>query len=385
MVITVILAVYGCPLCVRAGEAEQSLQTEAQWNQETLWDQAEEYLDVREIEESLKASDQAEEFSFSDAVRSLIRGEIPFQPEKIGSIVSDIFFSELNQQRKTAVQILVVVLASAVFSNFVTVFENNQIADISFYMMYLLISTLLVRSFAGMSRIAVQACTAIADFMKVLLPSYLITVVLSSGSVTALGFYEITVMAVNILQFVMIKLIFPGIHFYLILLILNQLAQEDCFSRFAKLAETVISWTLRSILGIVVGLQAVQCLIAPTVDSLKNSAAHRLARLVPGIGSALDAAAETVAGSAVLLKNAVGVAGILALALICLTPLVKLAASILMFRLLCALIQPVCEKRTVEGIESISGGAMLLLRTLLTAVSIFIISLAMITSAVKSG
>lgn len=350
-----------------------------------IWGQAEEYLEIGEIEAALAEFDETESFSFSDTLQSLLRGELDFDLKKIGSYISKLFLGELKQLRSLIFRILIVVLASAVFSNFIQVFENSQIADISFYMMYLLISVMLVKAFSVMNQITVRSCESIADFMKVLMPSYLITVVMSSGSVTALGFYEITLLAMNLLQLLVIKIILPGINFYLILLILNQIAQEDYFSKLAQLAESVIGWMIKSILGIVLGLQAVQCLIAPAVDSLKNSAVHRLAKSIPGIGSALDAAAETVAGSAVIIKNAVGVTGMLALAVICLTPLVKLAAAILLFRLLCALIQPICEKRLVEGIESVSQGTTLLFRVLLASLSVFVISLAMITASAKGG
>ena len=56
-----------------------------------------------------------------------------------------------------------------------------------------------------------------------------------------------------------------------------------------------------------------------------------------------------------------------------------------MFKLLCSLIQPISEKRMVEGIESISRSTGLLLRLLVAALSIFIVSLAMITASVKGG
>ena len=328
---------------------------------------------------------QTEVFSFTDTVKKLITGEIPFHFEDILPFLFSLFFSEMNQMRKTALQILIIVLSSAVFSNFVRMFENSQIADISFYAVYLLISTMLVRCFSTMNQLVSNTCDSVSAFMKVLLPSYLITVVLSSGTVSALGFYEITVLAMNLLQLFIIKIILPSINFYLILLILNQLSMEEYLSRFAELAETVIGWTIQSILGIVLGLQAVQCLIAPAVDSLKNSSLHQLAKSVPGVGSALDAAAETVAGSAVVIKNAVGVAGILALLVICLTPILKLSACILIFRILCAVIQPFSDRRMVDGIDSISRGSVLLLKTLLTCLAIFIVSLAMITAAVKGG
>lgn len=351
--------------------------------EEPFWAEIEEELNLEEIDEGLWKGEELEDFSFVDTVKKLLAGELPFDLDQLADLAGDFFLRELKNQRKMALQILVIVLASAVFSNFVRVFESSQIADISFYMMYLLISTLLMQSFWSISRIVENACTAICSFMKVLLPAYLVTVVFTAGSVSALGFYEITILGMNLLQVVILEVLFPVIRFYLVLLLLNQMSKEDYFSRLARLVETVVGWAVKTIPGLVLGLQAVQCLVAPAVDSLKNSALHRLLKAIPGIGSALDTAAETVAGSALVVKNAVGGAGILALAAICLTPLLKLAACILVFRLLCAVIQPICDKRMVEGIESISGAAVLLLRILISSMSIFIVSLAMITAAIR--
>lgn len=345
----------------------------------------EEYLEIEAIQDELFRSTDSDEFSFSDAVKKMLTGQIPLDLSRLPAYLSDVLFGELKQQKKLAVQILIIVLASAVFTNFIKVFDNSQIAEISFYVMYLLISALLLKSFMDMNQIAADTCNAMNRFMKVLLPSYLATVVLCAGSVSAIGFYQITVLGMNLLQVVILRFVFPLIHFYLILLLLNQMGKEDYFSQLAGLIETGINWIIKTMMGVVIGLQAVQCLIAPAVDSMKNSALHRLAKTIPGVGSLLDTAVETVAGSAVIIKNAVGVAGILALAFICLVPLVKLAGCIFMFKLLCSLIQPISEKRMVEGIESISRSTGLLLRLLVAALSIFIVSLAMITASVKGG
>ena len=345
----------------------------------------EEYLEIEAIQDELFRSTDSDEFSFSDAVKKMLTGQMPLDLSRLPAYLSDVLFGELKQQKKLAVQILIIVLASAVFTNFIKVFDNSQIAEISFYVMYLLISALLLKSFMDMNQIAADTCNAMNRFMKVLLPSYLATVVLCAGSVSAIGFYQITVLGMNLLQVVILRFVFPLIHFYLILLLLNQMGKEDYFSQLAGLIETGINWIIKTMMGVVIGLQAVQCLIAPAVDSMKNSALHRLAKTIPGVGSLLDTAVETVAGSAVIIKNAVGVAGILALAFICLVPLVKLAGCIFMFKLLCSLIQPISEKRMVEGIESISRSTGLLLRLLVAALSIFIVSLAMITASVKGG
>ena len=348
-------------------------------------DELEAYLDLEEIQAEFRELAGDDGFSFSETVFGLLKGEIPFEPGQLPAMIADLFLGQLRRQKQMALQILVIVLASAVFSNFVKIFDSSQIADISFFMMYLLISTLLMRAFLAMNQSVVQTCGALNRFMQVLLPSYLVTVVLSSGTVSAVGFYEITLLGMQFLQTLIVRVILPVINFYLVLLLLNQMTAEDHFSRLAELVETVVRWVTKSIFGIVVGLQAVQLLVAPALDSLKNSALHRLAKGIPGIGSMLDSAAETVVGSAVVVKNAVGVAGMLALAVLCAVPLLRLLASILLFRLLCALIQPVSEKRMVEGIASISRGAVLLLQILATGMSIFVISLAMITAAIRGG
>ncbi len=347
-----------------------------------ITDGLESWLDLDGIESGFRELSAQLPFSFSDTVLGLLRGEIPFSIRDLPYLLADLFLGQLRQQKQMALQILVIVLASAIFSNFVKIFDSSQIADISFFTMYLLISTLLMRSFVMMNQSVGQTCSAMDRFMRLLLPSYLVTVVMSAGTVSAIGFYEITILGIQLLQTLMIRFILPAINFYLILLLLNQMTVEDHFSHFAELVETVIRWVAKSVLGIVVGLQAVQILIAPALDSLKNSAFHRLAGSIPGVGSLLDSAAETVAGSAVVLKNAVGVAGMLALLALGAVPVLRLLASILIFRLLCAAIQPVSEKRMVEGIASISRGTVLLLHILATSMSVFLISLAMITAAI---
>jgi len=350
-----------------------------------LLEAAEEYLALDEIEETLSELLDTEEFSFWETVKALLSGTVPFHWDGLVSIFSGLLLGEWRQQKQLAAQLLLVALVSAIFSNFVRVFDSRQISDISFYMTYLVITALLLDAFSGLVQMVADTCAALNTFVEILLPSYVITIVLSAGSVTAMGFYEVAVLAVGLIQAAVIRLVLPAIRFYMVVLLLNQLSSDAVFSRLARFLETVISWGIKSLLGVVVGLQTVQCLVTPAVDSLKNSALSRMISVIPGIGSVLSAAAETVAGSAVVIKNAVGVAGILALLMICLAPLVKLAVCVLLFRLICAAIQPVCEKRMVEGIESISDGTLLLLRVLLSVLAMFAILLAMITAAVRGA
>lgn len=94
---------------------------------ETSWDLLDR-LDFAEVEKSLDEMIDLPTVSFSGFVKGLMDGEIPLNWEDVLQTLSDILFLQLRAQKDLAVQILLIVLASAVFSNFVRVFESSQIA-----------------------------------------------------------------------------------------------------------------------------------------------------------------------------------------------------------------------------------------------------------------
>ena len=343
------------------------------------------YLELSDLEEKLRGMTDFSDLSFSDLVLELLQGKLPSGISGLWGEVWRLLFSYLGGQKQLAVQILLIALFSAVCTNFIRVFENSQIADISFYMMYLLIGTLLIGAFAEMQALTVYTLKSLFQFVTMLLPAYVVTIVFSAGSVSALGFYELTLLSVHILQLLFIKMVLPLIQIYVVFLFFNQLTQEDLFSQASEFLKTLLEWILKTTTAILVGLQTIQCLVAPAVDTLKNSTAHRIVKALPGVGGLMDSAAETIAGSALVIKNAVGVAGMIVVLLICLLPFLKLGLSVLLFRLLCALLQPISEKRMVDCIRSFSDGVMLLMKTMLAGLAVFLVSLAMITASVRGG
>ena len=343
------------------------------------------YLELSDLEENLRGMTDFSDLSFSDLVLELLQGKLPSGISGLWGEVWRLLFSYLGGQKQLAVQILLIALFSAVCTNFIRVFENSQIADISFYMMYLLIGTLLIGAFAEMQSLTVNTLKSLFQFVTLLLPAYVVTIVFSAGSISALGFYELTLLSVHILQLLFIKMVLPLIQIYVVFLFFNQLTQEDLFSQASEFLKTLLEWILKTTTAILVGLQTIQCLVAPAVDTLKNSTAHRIVKALPGVGGLMDSAAETIAGSALVIKNAVGVAGMIVVLLICLLPFLKLGLSVLLFRLLCAMLQPISEKRMVDCIRSFSDGVMLLMKTMLAGLVVFLVSLAMITASVRGG
>ena len=120
----------------------------------------------------------------------------------------------------------------------------------------------------------------------------------------------------------------------------------------------MVSWGLRTILGLTLGLQIVQSLVLPYADSAGKSAVMKFAEMVPGLGQATGAAAVII------------------LAVITLVPVVKLAVLMVMYQGAAALLQPVCDKRIISCIQGMAAGHGLLLRITLYSLLVFVLVIA---------
>ena len=216
-------------------------------------------------------------------------------------------------------------------------------------------------------------------FMKALMPSYFLAVTAASGSATAMVFYERVMVVIYLIQVVLLRLVLPGIHGYVLLEMINYLHKEDFLSHMAELMQTVLGWTLKTCTGITIGMQLVQNMISPAVDSLKRNVVGKTAAAIPGIGNAINGVTETALATAVLIRNSLGVMGILLLLLFGLPPVIKLGFTALIYKLLAALVQPVSDKRLVGCLSTIGEGCGLLLKVLLTAEFLFMITIAVLT------
>lgn len=342
-----------------------------------------EELDLEEIQHTIDELFPEERIDFKSYVVSLMAGKTPVSGEKLKKMVLTLILGELGNQKTVILRILVLAVISAVFANFVRIFEGSQISDIAFYMIYLLLFVILMKAFEELNTMASEHIGRTLHFMKLLLPVYLVTASLASGSVTAVGFYELTLFFITGAQTVIQHVILPGIKFYVLFLLMNHLGKEEYLSKLAELIKTAISWVLKTLLAVVVGVQTVQALLLPAIDSLKSTVLNKAAGAIPILGNTLNAVTETVLGTAVLLKNAVGVAGMILIVMICLAPVARLTVCALLYKGAAAAVQPVADRRITECISGVGEGTALLLKTLGTVGIMLLLTLAIVTASIK--
>ena len=266
-----------------ASQVQEKVQ--GQDTAEELQTGAEDFLNIKafhlqEVEESLADLEEESSFRFADALKSLIRGEIPLNLSTLKTLVFDALLLEWKNQKETALQVFLLVIVAALVLNFTDLMEKNGTALISFFMMYLMLAAVLMKGFTGMSRMTDATLGRVNGFMKALVPSYF-----AAAGFAGLAFYESPILLIAAVQWVQRYLLLPGVQLYVLFLLLDHLSKDDRLSHLAELVRTVIEWAMKSMTAAAIGFQVIQGLILPAVDGLKNTAVSRTVSAIPGIGN----------------------------------------------------------------------------------------------------
>ena len=157
--------------------------------------------------------------------------------------------------------------------------------------------------------------------------------------------------------------------------ILLKISGQNITILFAKLHKTVLAFAM----SIFAGILGISSFAAASFDSLAaRGVKFAVSASVPMVGGSIAEAMSSVAGAAMLLKNAVGIAGVIGIFGMFALPLLKIWALGLAFRLVAAFTAPVAEDRTVEVLRNLGDCIDMLFSSLACMGTIMIIALASI-------
>ena len=110
---------------------------------------------------------------------------------------------------------------------------------------------------------------------------------------------------------------------YMILGMFDTFSEKDKFKKMCQLITKIIKLSVKGMLMFFLGLNGIKSLILPLSDSLKMSVLFKAVSMIPGIGNSAQTVSKTIAGSALLVKNSIGVAAVIVMAVIIGIPLLK--------------------------------------------------------------
>lgn len=321
------------------------------------------------------------EMSFGEMVSQIvINGFDALNKENITMFVFDSFFYELSSAKPVFVKLLLFSVLFSVVQKLLAT-KNKYISDISFFVIYATVMVLLMQSFFLVRDIALEGVESLLVFLNALIPTYAVTLAFAGNAISGAVLYEIAFFLVYLVEVLLKNFLSPMIQFFVLVLFLNHLFDEDTLSKLAEFMEKIVDIILKTAFGAVIGLGVVQSMLTPVKDRLSSNAILSGLSTIPGVGGFLGSTGEIVLSCGMLIKNSVGVIGLFILVMIAVTPVVKIGCFWGMYQILGIVLQPVADKRIIECVSAITRGCDLYLKIILYSMLLFFILLSMVSVA----
>lgn len=153
---------------------------------------------------------------------------------------------------------------------------------------------------------------------------------------------------------------------------INQINIEDLYSRLIDFINKIALWTLGGYFAFFLTLMSIQNMTLSFADGLFFKTTQNLMNHIPVIGTRFTDTVVSVVSTLSILRNSIGLLGIITLVVVVAFPVIKVGVSLILFRLLSAVIQPVISKDYIKILDVFNTGVMNLLVIMMIIAVMFI-------------
>ncbi len=326
------------------------------------------------------------EFSVEKILSEASRGKLKFSLSSIISRLAGLLFAELKSTLRLLLLIPAIVILNTYLGGLAGSFKSKGAIQAAFFVCYAVMAGIASAAFMETVKCSRGVIENISVFMRVLIPVSLASLA-SSGAVISATAFEIVLMSiVEITQLAVEKLFVPLVMAATALNIANNISDTFNAEKLVQLIVRTVKWGLGVMLTLFVGITGLQGIAAGSADGLTVKVTKFAAsNLIPMVGGILAETVETVMNCSVVIKNAIGVAGIVAVVVMAVLPIIKMTACLILFRLCGALIQPVAEKKWVKCIFEIGDSVSMVLAMAVAVVVMFVIILTILINVGNSA
>jgi stage III sporulation protein AE len=237
------------------------------------------------------------------------------------------------------------------------------------------ISYLLLSSTQSLIRLGADTVASLSQYGKLLIPVMATALAAQGGSGSAASLCTATVFFDSVLGTAISDILIPGVYIYLAVAITNAAVGDAMMKKMADFLKWLLSWALKIVLYTFTGYMSITGLVAGTADQTALKAAKlTLGGIVPVVGSILSDASETILVGAAVVKNSVGIYGLLVLLALVIGPFIKIGVQYLLMKLTAAICGLFSDKSLTTLLEAFSSAMGLLLAMTGTVCLLFMIS-----------
>ena len=337
--------------------------------------------------------DTLDKIDFGDLGNQSVFGGGTFL-EKIGEILSgefadshsNIFGAVLSLVGGVIGDILpmiVLIIAISILSGFMQTLRHENsgsgVRDVIHFVTYSAIVVLILYTVADVVMTTGQTLNNIKTQMDIIFP-ILLALMASTGASASTSIYQpaIVLLSNGIMQ-IFAFVIMPLFIIILVFSIIGNLSPNSKYDKFVDFFSSIYKWTLGITFTVFLAFLSIQGITAGTHDSISIRATKfTMSSYVPFMGGYLSQGFDLIMASSILIKNAIGMAGLYLLFGIVMSPLMKIIVLSLGLKLCAAITQPLGDARISNFLTTVTKSFNMLIAIILGSAFMYFLTIGLI-------
>lgn len=284
------------------------------------------------------------------------------------------------------ITVLIVIIIHSIFKAIIENLGNDSTAKIAYFIQYLVIVSLVTNSLASVIDVTKQSIDNIVSFMNLLIP-LLSTLMLTTGCVISTNAIQpVILIMISFIGNFITSFIIPMLLISITLGIVSNISDKIHIDRLSNFMKSSIVWGLGIILTIFVCSLSVEGTLSSSVDGMTaKTAKAAVSNFIPVVGKILGDSVDSIIGCGNILKNAVGIIGVIIIIGIVVIPILKLGVLWISFYILSGICEIVADQKIVKLIGQISDSYKILLAILFSVSCMFIIGITIVLKITNSA
>ena len=312
-----------------------------------------------------------EGIDINSMLNSAIKGKI--DNKTIYKKIINLLGKEVKTGIKSLVSILIIIVIHSILKSISENLQNDNVSKMIYYVQYIAIVTVIMNNFSNVITMVKETATNLVGFMNSLVP-ILVSLMLYTGSITTSSILEPAILfMINFIGNIIQSFLIPAVLIAATLSIVSKIGDKVQIDKISKTFNSGIIWILGVILTTFVGVISLEGTLSCSIDGISGKTAKAIvSSSIPIVGKILGDAVDTVLGCGIILKNAIGVIGVVIIIGICIMPIIKIAILTISYKILASISEPIADTKIIKLLEQI-GDIFKVLLAILCSISVMVI------------
>jgi len=311
-----------------------------------------------------------------------LKGDKEFSIQEWLSGLVKFLLHEIISNGKLLGTLIMLTVFSVFLQTLQSAFNQQAVSKVAYALVYMVLIIIALNSFQVAISYATGAIETMSKFILALVPLLLALMASSGGVISAAFFHPVILFLMNISGMLIQYIVMPLLFLSALLSIVSTISDQYKVTQLAQLLRNISIGILGIFLTIFLGVISVQGATSAVADGITiRTAKFVTGNFIPVVGRVFTDAADTVITASLLLKNTVGIAGVVVLLLIVAFPAIKVLALALIYKLAAALLQPIGGGPVISCLSIISKSVVYIFAALAIVSLMFFLCLTVIITA----